>query len=223
MVLLMSVPYTLSFAAHTSPDGLYRIVAFLNVFTYSFTFLNPVMFFVFNPDFKRDLWHLIKCHYIKKEERVFSFKHPSESFSEESDSPPRSLARPQPFDDCNESVYPSTPTLTRAEVYSMSLENNSEVARVKASIVLSAVGQLAKAEKERKSSSLASPLSFDLIYENTDAQSANSFDQGRENLSGLSYIVVVSREGGRDEEKVVSQYHYRKWFEPARISFLIIH
>lgn len=191
-----------------APSDLPRTVfAFLNVITYSLTFLNPVMFFVFNPDFKRDLWHLIKCHYIKKEERVFSFKHPSESFSEESDSPPRSLARPQPFDDCNESVYPSTPTLTRAEVYSMSPENNSEVARVKASIVVSAVGQLGKAEKERKSSSLESLLSLEPIYENTDEQSADSFDQGRENLSGLSCIVVVSREGGRDEEKVVSQYH----------------
>ena len=197
----------MSYVVRAPPDLPYRVFTFVNVITYSLTFLNPVMFFVFNPDFKRDLWHLIKCHYIKKEERVFSFKHPSESFSEESDSPLRSLARPQPFDDCNESVYPSTPTLTRAEVYSMSLENNSEVARVKASIVLSAVGQLGKGEKEIKSSSLESLLSLELIYENTDEQSADSFDQGRENLSGLSCIVVVSREGGRDEEKVVSQYH----------------
>lgn len=219
----MSLPYTMFFLVPFSPDTFYRLYAFLDVCTYSVTFLNPVMFFVFYPDFKRDLWHLSKCHHIKKEERVFCFKNTSESFSEESDSPPRSLARPQPFDDCNESVYPSTPTLTRAEVYSMSLENNSEVARVKASRVLSAVGQLAKVEKERKSSSLALPLSFDLIYEDTDAQSADSFDEGRENLSGLSCIVVFSREGGRDEKKVVSQYHYRKWFEPARISFLIIH
>ena len=203
----MLVPYTMSYVVRAPPDLPYRVFTFVNVITYSLTFLNPVMFFVFNPDFKRDLWHLIKCHYIKKEEKVFSFKHPSESFSEESDSPLRSLARPQPFDDCNESVYPSTPTLTRAEVYSMSLENNSEVARVKASIVLSAVGQLGKGEKEIKSSSLESLLSLELIYENTDEQSADSFDQGRENLSGLSCIVVVSREGGRDEEKVVSQYH----------------
>ena len=211
MVLLLLIPYTLSFALHVSPNALYSLFAFLNVFTYISTFLNPVMFFVVNPDFKQDLWHLIKCHYIKKEEKVFSFKHPSESFSEESDSPPRSPAQPQPFDNCNELVYPSTPSLTRAEVYSMSLENNSEVARVKASIVLSA------------GSMLAPPLSSGLIYENTDAQSAGSFDQGRENLSGLSCIVVFSREGGRDEEKVVSRYQYRKWFEPARISFLIIH
>ena len=203
----MLVPYTMSYVVRAPPDLPYSVFTFVNVFTYSLTFLNPVMFFVFNPDFKRDLWHLIKCHYIKKEERVFSFKHPSESFSEESDSPLLSLARPQPFDDCNESVYPSTPTLTRAEVYSMSLENNSEVARVNASIALSAVGQLGKAEKEIKSSSLESLLSLELIYENTDEQSADSFDQGRENLSGLSCIVVVSREVGRDEEKVVSQYH----------------
>lgn len=126
---------------------------------------------------------------------MFSFKHPSESFSEESDSPLRSLARPQPFDDCNESVYPSTPTLTRAEVYSMSLENNSEVARVKASIVLSAVGQLGKGEKEIKSSSLESLLSLELIYENTDEQSADSFDQGRENLQVcLALLWLVEKE-----------------------------
>lgn len=193
---------------HAPPDELYRLFAFVNVCTYSCTFLNPVMFFFFNPDFKRDLWHLIKFHYIKKEENVFSFKCPSESFSEESDSPPRSLTKPPPFDDYNESVYPSTPKLILAEVYSMSLENNSEVAPVKASIVLSAVGQLAKVEKERKPSPLASPSN--LIYENTDGQSAGSFDQGRENLLGLSCSFVFSREGARDEEKVVSQYYYSK-------------
>ena len=198
----MSVPYTASLIVQdvyytnlTSP--LYQVLGFLDVFMYSVAFLNPVMFFVSNPDFKRDLWHLIKCHYIKKEGKVFSFKNPSVSFPEESDSPPGSQLKPLPFDDFSEPVYaskPSTPTLNRVEVYSMPLENNSEVACVKASMVPTAVGQLSKVEKERKSSPLASPLPFpNPIFENTDAQSAGSFDQGRKNLSRLSCSVVFCR------------------------------
>ena len=198
----MSAPYTASLIVQdvygtnlTSP--LWQVFAFLNVFMYSVAFLNPVMFFVSNPDFKRDLWHLIKCHYIKKERKVFSFENPSVSFPEESDSRPGSQLKPLPLDDFSEPVYaskPSTPTLNRVEVYAVPLENNSEVPCVKASMVPTQVGQLSKVEKERKSSPLASPFPFpNPIFENTDAQSAGSFDQGRKNPSRLSCSVVFSR------------------------------
>lgn len=192
----MSAPFTASYIIlafrDKSSTWLHQAFYLLNIFTYSVAFLNPVMFFVIYPNFKRDLWYLIKCHYIKKEGKAFSFKNPSLSFSKESHSPPGPQLKPHPFDDFSKSVYALTPTLKRTEVCSMPLENNSEVACVKASMVPTAVGQLSKVEKERKSSPLASPLSTNPIFENTDAQSAGSFDQGRKNLSGLSCSVVFS-------------------------------
>lgn len=199
----MFLPFTASFiipVVTSTYSGPHEALYLLNIFTYGVAFLNPVMFFVIYPYFKRDLWHLIKCHYIKKEGKMFIVKNPSVSFSKESHSPPGPQLKLQPFDDFSKPVYASTPTLKRAEVCSMPLENNSEVACVKVSMVPTAVGQLSKVEKERKSSPFASPLSSNPIFENTDAQSASSFDQGRKNLSGLSCSVVFSqwRIQGRD-------------------------
>lgn len=161
----------------------------IHVFTYSVTVFNPIIFFLYNPEFKRHLRYLIQCQCITKKE-IFSLENLSESFSEESDPPPRLRAKPKakPLYDYKydtksvENNYASTPTMSRAEFDTMPPENSSGLGLVEASLFPAAAGRLRGQEKQRGSSPSASPPPSELMYDNTDARSAGSFDQGSEML-----------------------------------------
>ena len=123
----------------------------------------------------------------------------SESFSEESDPPPRFRPNPQPQYDFKyeprpyENNYASTPTMTRAEIDfasrekidSMPRENDSGLGLVELSMFPSAAGRLRGVEKQRESSPSASPPpsapSSEVMYDYNDAP-RGSFDQGSEML-----------------------------------------
>ena len=165
----------------------------IHIFTYSVTVFNPIIFFIYNPEFKRHLSYLIQCQCITKKE-IFSLENLSESFSEESDPPPRLRAKPKakpkakPLYDYKydtksvENNYASTPTMPRAEFDTMPPENSSGLGLVEASLFPAAAGRLRGQEKQRGSSPSASPPPSELMYDNTDARSAGSFDQGSEML-----------------------------------------
>lgn len=157
----------------------------LYIFTYSATIVNPLMFFLFNPEFKRHLWHFLKCECFAKKE-LFSAENLSESFSEEPDPPPRyqsktKYALKQFETKPMQNNYASTPNMIRAETDSMPRENDSGLGMVEASMFPSAVGRFRGAEKHRESSPSASPPPSETMFDYTDGK-RSSFDGGSEML-----------------------------------------
>jgi len=163
----------------------------LYIITYSITIVNPVMFFIYNPEFKRHFWHFLKCQCITRKE-LFSVENLSESFSEESDPPPPRY-KPKPKYELKqyeqkqydskplENNFASTPTMMRAEIDSMPRDHDSGLGLVEAGMFPSAVGRFRGAEKQRESSPSASPPPSEVMFEYTDAP-RGSFDQGSEML-----------------------------------------
>ena len=152
----------------------------LNIFTYSVTIANPVLFFVYNPEFRRHFWHFLKCHCITKKER-FSIENLSESFSEESIGPRKPHFQPPPkyeMPEKKENNYVSTPTMQRSETSSLP-RHDSGLGLVEAGLFPSAVDRMRTAGKYRESTPSASPPGSDVVSY-TDAR--DSLDQGSEML-----------------------------------------
>lgn len=157
------------------------------IFTYSMTIINPVMFFRFNPEFRRHLWHFVKCHCLAKKE-LFSAENMSESFSIEPNRPPPSQLKPkyelQQFElKSNEKNYASYPSIVLAETDSMQRDHDSGLGLVEASMFPSAVDRFRVAEKQRESTPTpsASPPPSETMFDYNDAP-PYSFDQGSEML-----------------------------------------
>lgn len=201
-ILRMMVAYVIAFAVFLLPHHIMWLIKdfddgekklhftdaqnVLYIFTYSITIVNPILFFVYNPEFKRHFWHYLKCQCITKKE-LFSVENLSESFSEESDPRPRKFREPPKYDkkyypEPAENNFASTPTMLRAEIDSIPRDHDSGLGLVEASMFPSAVGRFRGAEKQRESSPSASPpASEDATFEYNDAP-RGSFDQGSEML-----------------------------------------
>lgn len=152
----------------------------LNIFTYGLTIANPILFFVYNPEFRRHFWHFFKCHCITKRER-FSIENLSESFSEESIGPRKPQFQPPPkyeMHEKKENNYVSTPTIQHSETSSLP-RHDSGLGLVEAGLFPSAVDRMRTAGKYRESTPSASPPGSDVVSY-TDAR--DSVDQGSEML-----------------------------------------
>ena len=152
----------------------------LNIFTYSVAIANPVLFFVYNPEFRRNFWHFFKCHCVTKKER-FSIENLSESFSEESIGPRKPQFQPPPkyvMHEMKENNYVSTPTIQQSETSSLP-RHDSGLGLVEAGLFPSAVDRMRTAGKYRESTPSASPPGSDVVSY-TDGRDV--LDQGSEML-----------------------------------------
>ena len=194
-VMRMMVSYVIVFALFLLPHQIMSLIQdfgngdkklhfkdakyVLNIFTYSVTIANPVLFFVYNPEFRRHFWHFFKCHCITKKER-FSIENLSESFSEESIGPRRPQFQPPPKYEVREKEnnYVSTPTMQRSETSSLP-RHDSGLGLVEAGLFPSAVDRMRTAGKYRESTPSASPPGSDVVSY-TDGRDV--LDQGSEML-----------------------------------------
>lgn len=156
----------------------------LYIFTYSITIVNPILFFAFNPEFRRHFWHFVKCQCFTKKE-IFSLENLSESFSEEVDRGRKKFQPPLPpkyemeeVKDKGENNYVSTPTLLRSETNSLP-RHDSGLGLVEAGMFPSAVGRMRTAGKYRESTPSASPPGSDVV---SYSDKRDSIDQGSEML-----------------------------------------
>ncbi|KAJ7389027.1 hypothetical protein OS493_034161 [Desmophyllum pertusum] len=161
------------------------VVNIMYIFTYSVTIVNPILFFAYNPEFRRHFWHFFKCHCITKKE-MFSVENLSESFSEETDRERPQFQPPPKYEmkelkvlkEYEENNYVSTPTMLRSDEASLP-RHDSGLGLVEAGLFPSAVGRMRTAGKYRESTPSASPPGSDVISY-TDAR--DSIDQGSEML-----------------------------------------
>ena len=156
------------------------VMYILYIFTYSVTIVNPILFFAYNPEFRRHFWYFFKCHCITRKE-TFSVENLSESFSEESVGPRSPQFQPPPkyeMHEKKENNYVSTPTIQRSETGSLP-RHDSGLGLVEAGLFPSAVDRMRTAGKYRESTPSASPPGSDVISY-TDAR--DSLDQGSEML-----------------------------------------
>ena len=153
----------------------------LYIFAYGITVVNPVLFFIFNPEFKRDFWHFLKCRCVTKKE-MFTLTDLSESFSEESDQGPSRKERNHVptvnHDAKTEPIESSTPTLSRLEIDAMPRDQDSGLELVEAGMFRSTIDRLRTTKKEKEYSPSASPPGSDVFENFTNT----SLDQSSEML-----------------------------------------
>lgn len=154
----------------------------LAIFTYAITIINPILFFAFNPEFRRHFGYFVKCQCITKKE-MFSLENLSESFSEEVYRGPKKFQPPPKYEleeikGKGENNYVSTPTLQRSETASLP-RHDSGLGLVEAGMFPSAVDRIRTINKQRESTPSGSPPGSDVVSY-TDARDYG--DEGSEML-----------------------------------------
>lgn len=200
-IIRMMVAYVLSFAVFLLPHQImWLILDFANgekklyfrdvlnivyIFTYAITIINPILFFIYNPEFKRHLLHYLKCQCFVRRE-LFSMENLSESFSEEFDPksrrpngyrtsmPPKYEMNEVP----KENNYASTPSMLHTDGVTLP-RYDSGLGLVEAGLFPSAVDRLRTAGKYKESTPSTSPPGSDVVSY-TDRK--DSLDQGSEML-----------------------------------------